>query len=336
MSRPSRREFIQRSIALAGVGLMSGCSLPLPGVRPAEKIPVVGILTLNVDARRTTYIESFRAGLRELGYIEDQTITIETGNAQGDSARLLTVAAELVSRGAEVIVAGSTPEVLAAKSATDTMPIVMMNSADPVSQGFVASLSRPSRNVTGLTGISRQIVSKRFELLSEMHPGLARVAVLWNSTNPAKFSELSDLQATAGAGGVEVQSVAVGSVDDFPSAFDAISREGAQALCVLGDQVTAGQATRIANFASANRIPAIMEAREFAESGGLMSFGPNTEHQWRRGASYVDRILKGAKPGDLPVEQATTFDLVVNRKTVEALGLTIRPGVLQQATEIIE
>jgi putative ABC transport system substrate-binding protein len=320
---------------MAGVGLVSGCSLPLPGVQRAEKVPLVGILTLNVDARRTSYIKTFTQGLRELGYIEGQTIAIETGNAQGDPARLQTLAAELVNRRAEVIVAGSSPEVLAAKGLTETIPIVMMNSADPITQGFVASLSRPSGNVTGLTGISRQIVSKRFELLNDMRPGLARVAVLWNSTNPAKLSELLDLQIVTAAAGVQLQSVEVSSADDFPSAFDAISREGAQALCVLGDQVTAGQAPSIAVFVAANRLPSLMEAREFPEAGGLMSYGPNTEDQWRRGASYVDKILKGAKPGDLPVEQATKFDLVINLTAAEALGLTIRPGVLQQATETI-
>lgn len=289
-----------------------------------------------MNEERIAYVEQLTEGLRALGYVPDRNIHLEIREAQGDVTALPTLASELVGLGAVIILAAASPEIQAAKGATQTVPIVMMNSADPVAQGFVASLNRLDGNVTGLTNVSRPIVLKRLELLKEVVGGLSRVAVIWNPSNPAKPIELADLVATASGLGIEIQSLEVRSASDFEPAFSAALRDRTQALLPLGDNLVSGQVAPIATFAIANRLPAIYESRAFAEAGGLMSLGANIGDQWRRGAAFVDRILRGAKAGELPVELPTTFEFTINLKSAQTLGIAIPQAVIAQATAVIQ
>ena len=321
---------------MASLGLLAGCSgLAVPWQQSRE-IPVVGLLSLSLDAQRTEYVETFKQGLRDLDHVEGRTLTLEIRHADGDAGRLPALAAELVARRVAVIVAGASPEIQAARDASRTIPIVMMNSGDPVAQGFVYSLSRPGGNVTGLTNISRQVIPKRLEMLVQIVPGLSDVAVIWNPTNSAKVLELADLQAAAAAMQVNLRSLEVRALAEVEPVLEDAAREGTRALYVLGDGVTVSQAPRIASIAQAHRIPVVHEVRAFAAAGGLMAYGASIADQWRRGATYVDKILKGSKPSELPVEQPTKFDLVVNLQAARALGLTVPPSILQQASELIQ
>jgi putative ABC transport system substrate-binding protein len=276
----------------------------------------------------------FRQGLRALGYVEGQTILIECRAAEGRYERLPALAAELVRLEVDVLVAGTHPDADAARAATRTIPIVMVVTGDPVAHGLVASLARPGGNITGLHYYATELSAKRLELLKETVPGLARVAVL---AHPATVHlTLPDTEAAARALGLQLQILQVGAPDEFERAFSAMNKERAGAVLVLPDVMLSMQGRQLAELAARNRLPSMYAFGSLARAGALMAYGADTAVLARRAAAYVDKILKGAKPADLPVEQPTRFELVINLKTAKALGLTIPPSVLARADEIVE
>ena len=281
-------------------------------------------------------IEAFRHGMRELGWVEGQNLAIEWRFTEGRVERLPVLAAELVQLKVDVLVASSDPAIRAAKEATTAIPIIMAPSAAPVETGLVASLARPGGNVTGLSIQAAEAGGKRLELLKDAVPQAARVAVLWNAAYPGKVLEWHDTQVAAQALGVTLQSVEVRGPDDFDAAFATIAREHPDVLVVFSEPLTLAHQRRIVDFATQHRLPMISEIKEFAESGGLMTYGASIPALFRRAAYYVDRILKGAKPADLPVEQPTKFELVLNRKTAQALGITFPPTLLILADEVLQ
>ncbi len=281
--------------------------------------------------------EGFRHGLRDLGYVEGQNVVIVARWAEGRFDRLPGLAAELVRENVDVIVSQVTQASLAAKNATRTIPIVMVGVGDPVGAGLVRSLSRPGGNITGTSGVAVAVVGKALQLLTEVVPRISRMAVLWNPANPVFQAQLvSETEAAAQALRVQLQFVEARSPGELDSAFRAISGQGAGAILVLSDPVFTTHRARIVELVAKTRLPAMYGIRDAAEAGGLMSYGPDYAELGRRSATYVDRILKGAKPADLPVEQPTKFELVVNLKTAKALGIAVPPSVLGRANTIIE
>jgi len=319
------------SVLLIIVALGTGAAIA-EAQKPA-KVSRIGFLSGGV--RGPTH-EAFRQGLRELGYVEGRNIAIEYRFAQGKEDRLPDLAAELVRLKVDVIVTTSTLDALGAQQATRTIPIVMAVSSDPVGTRLVASLARPGGNITGLTTLSPELSGKRLELLKEVVSRLSRVAVLWNAANPDKALEFEKMQIAARQLGLQLQSLEVRGPDDFESAFRVATGKRAGALLTLPDTLTVSHLSRIADLAAKSRLPAIHEQREFAEAGGLMAYGPNHSELFRRAASYVDKILKGSKPGDLPVEQPMRFELVINLKTAKKIGLAIPPDVLIRADKVIK
>ncbi len=282
-------------------------------------------------------LQAFRDGLRELGYVEGKNFQLEVRWAEGNIERLPMLAAELVQLKVDVIVAASSPAVVAAQQATRTIPIVMPLSSDPVGDGLVASLAHPGGNITGLSVMSIELGEKRIQLLKEMFPKISRVMdVLWNPNYVGMRARFEQARAAAPAVGLTVRSVEVRDTRELNAALDAIIREHPQALLILVDPLTLSQRSRIVDFAAEQRLPAIYESSDFVDVGGLVSYGTNGREQFRRAASYVDRILKGAKPGDLPIEQPTTFELVINLKAAKALGISIPQSVLIRADRVIE
>ena len=281
-------------------------------------------------------IESFRQGLRDLGYEEGKNIVIEYRWAEGRAERLPDLAAELVRLKVDVIVSHGTPGPLAAKHATSTIPIVMTSAGDPVGSGLVASLARPGGNVTGLNLLAPELGGKRLQLLKEVVPGVSRVAVLWNAANPYPVLVWRETEVSAPTLGVQLQSLEVRGPYDFESAFGAAIRGRAGALLTVEDPLTVIHRTQIVDFAAKSRLPAMYGIREFVDVGGLMSYGANIADLYRRAATYVDKILKGAKPSDLPVEQPTKFEFVINLKTAKALGLTMPQSLLIRADQVIQ
>jgi putative ABC transport system substrate-binding protein len=270
------------------------------------------------------------------GYVEGQNILIE-GRYYGDrTERLPALAAELVRLNVDVIVAGAPPAPEAAQRATSTIPIVMASHADPVGSGLVVSLARPGRNVTGLSALSPELVGKRLQLLKEAVPRISRVAVLSNPTIPSHALELREAEVAARSLKVQLQVLQARAPSDFASAFSAMTKDRAGGLIALGGSMFFAHRTRIVELAAQSRLPAMYGVKEYAEAGGLMTYGVNLRESFRRAATYVDRILKGAKPGDLPIEQPTKFEFVVNLKTATALGLTIPPSLLLRADQVIE
>ncbi len=287
-------------------------------------------------ASTTPIRDAFRQGLRDLGYVEGRNLVIEFRDAGAKPERLAALASELVRLKVDVIVATGTQAISAAKQATSVIPIVMTVSGDAVGTGLVASLARPSGNVTGLTLITPESAGKRLELLKEAFPRTSRVAVLWNPTDPPRLLEYKQTQDAAKLLGLMLQSVEVRSSEELEGAFSAITRGAADALVTFSDPLTAVFRKRIVEFAATSRLPAMYGRREEVEDGGLMSYAPNFADLFRRAATYVDKILKGAKPADLPVEQPTKFELVINLKTAKVLGLTIPPSLLVRADEVIQ
>jgi putative ABC transport system substrate-binding protein len=279
--------------------------------------------------------ESFRQGLRELGYVEGQNRLLEFRWAAGHRERLAELAADLVRLGVAVIVTESTVSALAAKQATDTIPIVMATSGHPIAEGLVASCARPGGTVTGLTMFTPELSATRLRLLTELAPQTHLVAVLVNAANPAHVDPWEETKAMAHELGVQLQAVEVRTPSDFDRAFEAMARTRPGALITLPDGVLLDNRARIVAFAAQSRLPAVFSDRDFAEAGGLMAYGPNLAANFRRAAAFVDKILKGAKPADLPVERPMTFELVMNLETAHALGLTIPPVLLFQATDVI-
>jgi putative ABC transport system substrate-binding protein len=274
-------------------------------------------------------------GLRDLGYIEGQNITIEHRYAEGMAERLPDLAAELVQLKVDVIVVGGSPSTQAATNATKTIPIVMTNANDPVGIRLVASLAHPGGNVTGLSNVGSDLGGKQLELLKEASPKISRVAVLSDSANPGNALWLGEMKVTAETLRITLQPVDVHRPDDFERAFSAIKKEHANALSALRNNVNNNYRARIVDFAAKSRQPAMYPDREYVEVGGLMSYGPNFADLFRHAATYVDKILKGAKAGDLPVEQPKKFELVINLKTAKQIGLTIPPNVLARADRVI-
>jgi putative ABC transport system substrate-binding protein len=298
-----------------------------------NKIPVVGVLWVAVRPD-DPLVEVFRQGLRDWGYVEGRNIKIEFRLADHPD-RLPGLAQELVRLKVDVIVASITVATQAVKDATSTIPIVMANVADPVGSGLVASLAHPGGNVTGLSLMMAELSAKRLQLLKETIPRLTRVAVLWNPATPFHAKVLEDLKAAAPSLSMELSFVGVRTPEEFDAAFSAVSRAHAQALYLLDSPLFYAHRMTLAKLASKARLPAISGQRDFPDAGGLMSYGANYGDLFRRSAGYVDKILKGAKPGDLPIEQPTKFELVVNLKNAKALGITIPQSILLQADEVI-
>ena len=318
-------------------GLTLG-TLALPFAAEAQqagKVPRIGFLFYGSPGP-SPEIDAFRQGLRELGCIEGQNITIEYLFASGRVERLPELAAELVRLKLDVIVTPGTPASVAAKQATSTIPIVFAGVADAVGAGLVVNFARPGGNITGLTGISAELGGKRLELLKEVAPKASRVAVLYNPADRSNVLVLKELQESARALRLTLQPLGVRGPGEFEGAFVAMSRKGAHALFGAAGVLTTEHRKTIVDLAAKSRIPAMWGHRQFVEAGGLMSYAVNFYGQLRQAATYVDKILKGAKPADLPVEQPTKFELVINLKTAKALGLTIPQSLLQRADEVIE
>jgi putative tryptophan/tyrosine transport system substrate-binding protein len=278
--------------------------------------------------------QAFRQGLRDAGYAEGRDVVIEW-QSDSDYARLPELVADLVERKVDVIVVTSTPDAQAAKHATSIIPIVMATVADPVGSGLVASLAHPGGNITGLSTMTTEISAKRLQLLKETIPRLTRVAVLWNPDTPFHPKMVEDLKAVAPSLSIELSFVGARTLEEFGPAFSAITRAHAQALYVLGAGLFQTHGATLVKLAAKARLPTIYWQRRFADEGGLMSYGTNFADLFRRSAGYVDKILKGAKPGDLPIEQPTKFELVVNLKTAKALGIAIPESILLRADEVI-
>jgi putative ABC transport system substrate-binding protein len=300
------------------------------------KVPRIGVLTGTSSEGSPVY--ALRQGLRELGYVEGQNIVIEWRWADGRIEQLPDLAAELVRLKVDVIVTNSTPAARAAKNATRTIPIVLGLAGDPVRTGLVASLARPGGNVTGLSGMAAELAGKRLELLREILPTTARVAVLLNPGNPYPYHAVSwsEAQNAARVLGLELRSLEVRAAPDLDRALSTVTSWRAQAVWMFGDPELDQYLRRILNFAARRRLPTLFDARLYAEAGGLVAYGVSYSERLRRAAVFVDKILKGAKPADLPVEQPTKFELIINLKTAKALGLTIPQSVLVRADEVIK
>jgi ABC-type uncharacterized transport system substrate-binding protein len=311
-------------------------SVHLAWAQQPGKVPRIGILPPGPISERVHLWEAFRQGLRELGYVEGQNIILVFPSGEVKPERLPHLAAELVSLKVDVIVAAAIVAVQAAKEATKTIPIVMPVASDAVETGLVASLARPGGNITGLTLISSQLSGKRLELLKEVVPRLSRVAVLSNPTTAAVPPQIRETEVTARALGVQLQPLEVRGPDDFERVFQAATKERAGALITLDDALLFTQRTRIVKLAAKSRLPAIYGLREFVDAGGLMSYAANTSDMYRRAGAFVDKILKGAKPADLPVEQPTKFEFVINLKAAKQIGLTIPPNVLTRGDKVIK
>jgi putative ABC transport system substrate-binding protein len=300
-----------------------------------KKVPRIGILSAQSSSVASSRVEAFRKGLIELGYTEGKNIAIEHRYADGRLERLPDLAAEVIRLKVDIILALGTPSARAAKQTTTTIPIVMTG-GDPVRAGIVASLAHPGGNVTGLSDATVDVSTKRLELLKEVVPKLSRVAILWNPLNPTNPLQLKDTQAATPALGLTVYTVEVKGVEDFDRAFAAIKKDGAGGLLVPGDPMFGTEGKRISDFAVKNRLPVMHAGLGSAERGGLIAYSTSLPDLARRAATYVDKILKGAKPADLPVEAAMKFEFIINLKTAKQIGLTIPPNVLARADKVIK
>jgi ABC-type uncharacterized transport system substrate-binding protein len=301
----------------------------------AVKMPRIGYLSTNSPSAVSTRTEAFRQGLHELGYVEGKNIVIEWRYAEGKLNRGYALAAELVHLKVDIIVSASPPATRAAKEATSTIPIVMTQDSDPVANGFVASLARPGENISGLSTLAPELSGKRLELLKEIVPRLSRVAVLGTSTEPGNAQSLKEVERAARPFGVKLQYLDVLDRKDIEAVFRAARKDHAESVLVLPSAVFIFQRTQIAELAVKSRLPAMYFRDIFVDDGGLMSYGVNLNDLDRRAATYVDKILKGAKPADLPVEQPKKFDFIINLKAAKQIGLTIPPNVLMRADRVI-
>jgi putative ABC transport system substrate-binding protein len=329
-SRMDRRRFLLTS--LAGVLIVPQTG----GAQTTGKVYRVGIVTSTSATSYQNYLEAFRQGLRELQWIEGQNVGFDYRFAEGRFERLPHLAAELVRLGVDIIVASPTPPAVAAKNATGTIPIVMVNAGDPVGVGLVASLARPGGNVTGLAWGVGVDYGKALELLQQAVPNARRVAILTNPANPVQPLVVTDLKIAGQSLGLQLLFLEARGPNDFGRAFTAVGREGAGAMLVIADSLFGLYRRELVTVAAKSRVPTAYGGREQVDAGGLMSYGPSVLTAWRRAAVFVDKILKGAKPADLPVEQPTKFELVINLKTAKALGLTIPPSLLARADQVIE
>jgi putative ABC transport system substrate-binding protein len=325
-----RRRFLLTSL----VGAFAA-PLVVEGLQ-AGKAPQIGVLGAT-RAEDLPQSEGLRHGLRERGYVEGQNIVTEYRWAQGRFERLPDLAAELAGLKPAVIVAFVTQASLAARKATSTIPIVMVGVGDPIGAGLVASLARPGGNVTGNSSISVEVVGKSLEILTEVAPERRRVSILWNPANAVFQTQMvKEAEAASRRLGLQAQVIAANDAGAIDKAFQTMTRERAEALAILSDPVFIAERTRIASLAAKSRLPSVSGVREYAEAGGLVAYGPNFYELYRGAAAYVDRILKGAKPAELPIEQPTKFELVINLKTAKALSLTIPPSLMVRADQVIE
>jgi putative ABC transport system substrate-binding protein len=327
---------IDRRTFLAGTGAVLLATPLAAGAQGPGKSPRVGFLGPRTRADAAPYLDAFLLGLREIGWVEGKNIFIEYRWAEGRSERLPDLAAELVRLKVDVILAGPTSAAVAAKNATSTIPIVTTSAGDP-GVGLVASLSRPGGNVTGLSfSVEMATFGKGLELLKETVPKVRRVAVLSNPANPSHALAIKNVSDAARAVRVQLQLLEARGTNEFDNAFAAMARERAEALLVVLDPFFVFHRAQLRDLAAKNRLPAMYGSREYPEAGGLMSYGADFRHNFRRSATYVDKILKGAKPADLPIEQPARFELVINMKTAKALGLTIPQSLLLRADQVIE
>ena len=325
---------MMRRLLLLVLALNLAVAATAAWAQQTNKVPIVGVLNV-AGGPDDPILKGLRQGLRELGYVEGRNIRIEFRTAQGHNERLPSLAQELVELKADVIVVGSTLATQAAQRATSTIPIVMATVADPVGSGLVASLAHPGGNVTGLSSMTAELSAKRLQLLKEAIPRLTRVAVLWNPDSPLQAKLVEDIKAAAPSMSIELKFVVARTPEEFGAAFSTVSRAHAQALYVVENALFYVHVMTLAKLALEARLPAIFGTRAFADGGGLMSYGVNYGDQYRRSAVYVDKILKGAEPGDLPIQQPTKFELVINLRAAQALGLAIPESILLQADEVI-
>ena len=321
------------------LGALAGGLLAAPLATEAQqagRVPRIAYLGTRIPS--DFGLIAFRQGLRELGWVEGQNLVIEYRFAEGRLQQLPALAAELTRLKVDVLVVHSTPGAAAAKRATETIPIVMISVGDPVGLGLIATLARPGGNLTGLSysAFGLEIIGKQLELFKETIPKIRRVAILSNGANPIQPLAIREVNVAARSLGVQVQVIEVRGPNEFDNAFATTAKERMGGLLVVPDSMFVFQRTRLAGLAARTGLPAVYAWREHAEAGGLMSYGPDLSDLFRRGANYVDKILKGAKPADLPVEQPTKFELIINLKTAKALGLTIPPSVLGRADELIQ
>ena len=333
----TRRQLLESGLTLAGLALLSGCGLaPLPRTEP-KSAARVGFLDSTSPQVNAPNLDAFRQGMRAQGYEEGQDYVLESRSAEGREELLPGLAADLVSRPVDVMIASGLPAVIAAKNATATIPIVMTSlGSNPVDFGVVDSLARPGGNVTGTANLGVLLVGKRVELLKQMLPSLARLAMMLDVASPGNAGNLAEAQPVASSLGIQLQVLPVRSTNDLDAAFEAAIRDHAEALLVLGSTFFQVNGTRIIELAAQHHLPASYGRREWAEEGGLMAYAASSAASYRNAATFVTKILKGAKPADLPVEQATTFDFIINVKTAKVLGLTIPQSLLQQATEVVQ
>jgi ABC-type uncharacterized transport system substrate-binding protein len=327
------RRTIIRFIITVALGCL--CVAPLaPEAQQPTHVHRIGVLFATTPGR-DPFVEAFLEGMRALGYVEGQNLVLEYRGVEGQYERFPDLVAELVRLKVDVLMVPSTAAALAAKQVTSTIPIVMIGMGDPVGSGLVASLARPGGNITGLSIMAPGLIGKQLEFLKEVLPTVSRVAVLWNPASPGHALAVREAEVAAQAVGVQLQLLEARGPDAFDSAFAAMTSADAGALLVLGDPMFSQHRSRLAELAATSRLPTVHNDRAYVEAGSLLCYGASHPDMYRRAAVYVDKILKGAKPGDLPVEQPTTFELVINLKTAQALGLTIPPTLLFQATEVI-
>ena len=306
------------------------------GAQQPAKLRRIGFLSPFARVVTVSSEEAFRQGLRDLGWVEGQNVTVEYRYADGKLDRLPDLAADLVRLNVDVIVTSVTSDALAAQKATRTIPIVMATVGDPVASGLVASLARPGGNITGSSQVGPELVGKRLELLKEIVPKLSSVAVFGNPTGAASILNAKELQLSAGRLAIQLHTLEVRSADDYEKVFDDALKTRAGALYLLPDPLIDAHLKRIADFAAKNRLPSIFHLIQFVEAGGLVSYGVERTHLFRRAATFVDKIFKGAKPGELPVEQANKFELAINLRTAKAIGISIPQSLLLRADKVIE
>ena len=332
IGKAGRTAMTKKIIFLALCSLLLAPCSAVEAQQP-KRVPRIGFLEPSGSATASPRLQSFRQGLHELGYVEGKTIAIEYRSAEGKPDQLAELAAELVRLKVDIIFALGSPAIAAAKNATQTIPVVM-SGGDPIRSGLVASLARPGGNVTGLSNFSPDLAGKRLELLKEIVPRVSRIAALWNPES--QLTAFKDTQAAAGILGVQLQSVEVKSANDIESAFRAAAKGQAGAVTAMLSASMFSQRTRTAEIAAKHKLPTMYSQSLWVEAGGLMSYGTHFPDLWRRAATYVDKILKGAKPADLPVEQPTKFELIINLKAAKQIGLTIPPNVLARADRVIK
>jgi len=327
-------------VTVKGIGFIITLGILLGSLaaqaQQTDNVYRIGFLGNSTAALEANLVGPFREGLRDLGYVEGRNVLIEYRWAEGKYDRFPALIGELLALKVAVIVTAGTPATLAVKKATTSVPVVMTAVGDPVGTGIVPSLSHPGGNITGLTAISTEIDAKRLELLREVVPSASYIAVLWNASSPLQVLAEKQVQAAAQVLRMRVLSLGVKTEEEIKSALAVMTRERPDALLVLADRLLLHHRALIMDFATRHRLPGVHAYRELVEAGGLMSFGPSYADMHKRAAYFVDRILKGAKPGDLPVERPRTFELVINLKVAKALGLTIPQSVLLRATEIIQ